>query len=477
MRTYILALTKYGITALVVVYTILAFAVLFQKRRSMLQLLSFLQAVCLFLFQLLSYFTLWIALRDVGYLFFCAIQLVVFLAAAVMYRALYPRAYMPLFNNMCMMLSIGLVILSRLGFDQAIKQFIIATGSLVLAVVLPMLRGSFYMLKKPKYLYAFAGIVMLAIVMMMGATTLGAQITWTIAGLTFQPSEFVKILYLLFLASTLKDAQSLRDVFVVAVFAAAHVLVLIGSTDLGGGLIFYIVFLFVVYYATHKGYFLAGGFGAAALAAVVLYHRFSHIRQRVQAFLDPWSLIDSIGYQVTQSLFAISAGGMFGSGLGQGSPEKIPFAESDFIFASLSEEFGMIVGICVIALCLNCFLMMMSLSMKFADKFYRLLAYGIGILYGAQSFLTLGGETKFIPLTGVTLPFISYGGSSILSMTILFTIVQIMYMLRGEKIDEYREKRNLQLRRRTAREQAIDERDRYGHRYRETDRMTIDNYY
>ena len=196
------------------------------------------------------------------------------------------------------------------------------------------------------------------------------------------------------------------------------------------------VFIFMAYMALDEWIILAGGFGAMALASVVLYHFFSHIQQRVQAFLDPWSLIDSIGYQITQALFAIGAGGPFGAGLGQGQPDKIPFVESDFIFAAVCEEFGIIIGICVVLLCVNCFMHMLSLSMTFADRFYRLLAFGSAVVYGFQAFLTLGGQTKFIPLTGVTLPLVSYGGSSILSTLILFTGIETMYMLRADKIEQ-----------------------------------------
>ena len=299
-----------------------------------------------------------------------------------------------------------------------------------------MLRGWFKYLKLPRLMYGLVGVAILAVVMLLGSTTLGANITYTVLGVTFQPSEFVKILYILFLACCLRDVKNLLDVFIVAVFAGAHVLILIGSRDLGSGLIFYIVFLFMLYMATDAWMFLAIGFGAGAIGAVVCYHQFSHIQQRVAAYLDPWQFMDTIGWQITQSLFAISAGGAFGAGLGQGTPEKIPFVQSDFIFAAVCEEFGLIIGVCVILLCVNCVFHMFSLSMRFADRFYRLLAYGTAICFGFQAFLTLGGETKFIPLTGVTLPLISYGGSSILSTLLLFTLIQTMYILRGERIEQ-----------------------------------------
>ena len=253
----------------------------------------------------------------------------------------------------------------------------------------------------------------------------------------------MKILYLLFLACTLKDVKTLKDIFIVGVFAGAHVLVLIGSNDLGSGLIYYVVFFFMLYLATDSILLLLGGTGLLAVGAVVCYHFFNHVQLRVAAYKDPWSYIDSIGYQITQALFAIGAGGAFGSGLGQGTPDKIPFATTDFIFASCCEEYGLIIGVCIILISLNCFFVMLKLSMGFADKFYQLFAYGIAVAYGFQAFLTVGGQTKFIPLTGVTLPLISYGGSSILTTMIMFTLVEIMYILRSEKIDEVRRQQHM----------------------------------
>ncbi len=452
MRTYILALTKYGIVAVMIAYTVLAFYLLVQKEESEVRRLTLIQNVLILVFQLISYFTLYVALGDGRYLLFAFLVMGAFFAIFFLYRTLYRHANMPLFDNMCMLLSVGLVIQSRLSFDNAVHQMIIASAGLVITFCLPILRKQLSLLKSAGYVCGMVGIAILAVVMLLGATTLGANITYTIAGVTFQPSEFVKILYIFFLASTLKDVRDLRDLAIVTAFAAAHVLVLVGSKDLGSGLIFFVVYLFMAFLATGEWLVLVGGFGFGGIGAVVCYFMFSHIRERVQAFVDPWSLIDSIGYQITQSLFAIGAGGFFGVGLGQGTPSDVPFVESDFVFAAVCEELGQVVGICVILVGISCFLVMLELAAGFADRFYRLMAYGAAICYVFQMFLTLGGQTKFIPLTGVTLPFISYGGSSILSTLIIFTLVEAMCILRGERIEEIRRKRAraLQLQRRNS---------------------------
>lgn len=466
MRTYILALTKYGIVAVIIAYTILSFYLLLQKDPRKIRLLTLVENALILAFQLISYFTLYVALGEGRYMIFALLVMGAFFAIFLLYRTLYYHANMPLFNNMCLLLSVGLVVQSRLSFDNAVHQMMIASMGLLIAFLVPLARQKFYLLKSPGYLYGIVGIAVLAVVMLLGATTLGANITYTIAGVTFQPSEFVKILYILFLASTLKEVRSFREFLIVAVFAAAHVLVLVGSKDLGSALIFFVVFLFMAFLATGEWIVLAGGMGLGLVGAVGCYFMFSHIRERVQAFLDPWSLIDSIGYQITQSLFAIGAGGLWGVGLGQGTPSDVPFVESDFVFAAVCEELGQIVGVCIILVGISCFLVMLGLAAGFADRFYRLMAYGAAICYVFQMFLTLGGQTKFIPLTGVTLPFISYGGSSILSTLIIFTLVESMCILRGEKIEELQKKRARQKQRESA------DSGRYRERYESRSRQS-----
>ena len=163
---------------------------------------------------------------------------------------------------------------------------------------------------------------------------------------------------------------------------------------------------------------------------------FDHVRRRVFAWSNPWADIDNTGYQITQSLFAIGTGGWFGMGLSQGLPRKIPVVEKDFIFAAVSEEMGAIFAICVLLICLGCFLQFMMIATRMQAVFYKLIALGLGLEYIIQVFLTVGGVTKFIPSTGVTLPFVSYGGSSILSTFILFGIIQGLYILKRNDEEE-----------------------------------------
>ena len=157
---------------------------------------------------------------------------------------------------------------------------------------------------------------------------------------------------------------------------------------------------------------------------MVAYRLFSHVQVRVQAWRDPWSVIDSQGYQITQSLFALSRGGWFGLGLGQGTPKDIPYVDTDFIFAAVTEEMGLLFAVCLILICVATYLSFVKIASIQEEPFYKLLSSGLGVMYIFQIFLTIGGGIKFIPLTGVTLPLVSYGGSSVMATLFLFGIQQ-----------------------------------------------------
>lgn len=378
---------------------------------------------------------------DITYLFFYAFQQIVLYATVILFRMLYPKTNRLLVNNMCMLLTVGFVILTRLSLGKAIRQFIIVMISLVIALVIPFFVSRFRFLKEWKWIYAAAGIVALGIVLVLGQTTYGSKLSYTIAGLTFQPSEFVKIIFVFFVASALYKAAGFFEVFTTAVIAAAHVIILVCSKDLGSALIFFVVYVLMVVVASRNWLYLLAGVSGGSVAAYLAYRVFPHIQVRVQAFKDPWSVIDSTGYQITQSLFAITSGGWFGLGLFKGTPESIPFVEADFIFSAITEELGLLFALCVILICVSSFVMFMNISMNLKDKFYQLTAFGLGVTYIFQVFLTIGGGCKFIPLTGVTLPFISYGGSSVLTTLIMFSITEGLSMIQEEEAEEEKHRR------------------------------------
>ena len=234
-------------------------------------------------------------------------------------------------------------------------------------------------------------------------------------------------------------SSDMRGIIRTTALAAAHVLVLVLSRDLGSALIFFVTYVLMLYLATGNAAWLIAGFGSGSFAAVLAYRLFSHVRIRVEAWQDPFRDISGNGYQVAQGLFAIGTGGWFGMGLYQGMPRRIPVVEKDFIFAAISEELGGLYALCLILICLGCFLQFMQLAMRMDSAFYRQIAFGLGIIYIVQVFLTIGGVIKFIPSTGVTLPFVSYGGSSVLSSFLMFGVIQGLYILKETDDEEMEE--------------------------------------
>lgn len=466
MELYVSEFSKYVITLLIALYTYESFAVFRKKQESDRNGIYTRQNILMFGLHFSCFIVICFETGDITYLFFYAFQQIVLYATVILFRMLYPKTNRLLVNNMCMLLTVGFVILTRLSLGKAIRQFIIVMISLVIALVIPFFVSRFRFLKEWKWIYAAAGIVALGIVLVLGQTTYGSKLSYTIAGLTFQPSEFVKIIFVFFVASALYKAAGFFEVFTTAVIAAAHVIILVCSKDLGSALIFFVVYVLMVVVASRNWLYLLAGVSGGSVAAYLAYRVFPHIQVRVQAFKDPWSVIDSTGYQITQSLFAITSGGWFGLGLFKGTPESIPFVEADFIFSAIAEELGLLFALCVILICVSSFVMFMNISMNLKDKFYQLTAFGLGVTYIFQVFLTIGGGCKFIPLTGVTLPFISYGGSSVLTTLIMFSITEGLSMIQEEAEEEKHRRKHI---RQKKKKQAGRKKDRPVYEYEDLD--------
>lgn len=393
------------------------------------------QRVFMFVIHFGAFLALYVTTEEISILFFYLFQVVFFSILLTCYQLFYENCSMLLVNNMCMLLSIGFIMLTRLSFQRAVKQYIIALITAGLTLFTPLVVQKMTWLKKFGWVFALFGICALLVVTVFGSTTYGAKISISIAGFSVQPSEFVKILFVFFTACMLWQSTDFLRVAITTSIAAAHVLILVASKDLGGALILFITYLIMLYVATRKLFYLTAGLLSGCVAAIAAYRLFSHIRVRVLAWSDPLSVIDNEGYQISQSLFAIGTGGWFGMGLNQGTPNRIPIVEQDFIFSAISEEMGGVFALCLIMVCVSCFLMFLNIAMQMRDQFYKLAALGLGILYGFQIFLTVGGAIKMIPSTGVTLPLVSYGGSSLLSTMILFAVIQGFYMLKQKEGD------------------------------------------
>lgn len=440
MELYITELSKYVINLLMAFYAYESFAVFRYREESRRNGIYTRQNMLMLSIHFSCFMVICFETGDISYLFFYAFQQMVLFATAVLFHMVYPRANRLIINNMCMLLSIGFVILTRLSYEKAVKQFVIVSVSIAMAIIIPFFVHKLKFLKFLTWIYAAAGIAALSVVLFLGRATYGSKISYSIKGVTFQPSEFVKIIFVFFLAGALYESASFFQVAVTAAVAGIHVVILVVSKDLGSALIFFTVYVLMVFVATGNRLYLLAGAGGGAVAAFLAYKLFSHVQVRVQAWRDPWSEIDSGGYQITQSLFAISSGGWFGLGLFEGTPQSIPFVEADFIFSAIAEELGIIFAMCLILVCISCFVMFMDISLKLNDRFYQLIAFGLGVTYIFQVFLTIGGGTKFIPLTGVTLPLVSYGGSSVMTTLIMFAVVEGLCMVRADEEQESRGK-------------------------------------
>ena len=438
MANLITNVSKYLMILLIAIYTYYNFRFFgirdeWGKRR-----LCRLQNVVMVLIHTLAYLIIYLRTEDEKTLMFFGAQLLFFFLYMGLYRLFYRNLSRLLLNNACMLLSTSFIILTRISMDRAVRQFAIV--AVAVTMIIPFIMDRAWQLSKIPWVYGSIGLALLLVVCVMGNTAFGAQLSINIGGFSFQPSEFVKISFVFFVATMFYRSVDFKTIAVTTAVAAAHVLVLVMSKDLGSALIFFVTYLLMLFVATGSWLYLGLGAGSGAAAAVIAYNLFSHVRTRVEAWLDPWSDISGKGYQISQSLFAIGTGGWFGMGLYQGMPSKIPVVEKDFVFSAISEEMGGIYAICLILICLGCFMQFMMIAAKMQAVFYKLIAFGLGTTYIVQVFLTIGGVTKFIPSTGVTLPFVSYGGSSILSTFIVFNVVQGLYILkRNEEEEDYDE--------------------------------------
>ena len=433
MTNLIIQVSKYLIIILMALYTFQCFTVFHKKDDEAREYLFLRQNMLMFAIHFVAYTVLYLEKPELSLLLFYGAQVIYLAAVLVLFRNLYPLASKLLINNMCMLVCIGFIMITRLKYDSGVKQFKIAVVATVVALLIPVIIRKLRFITKMYWLYTLMGIGLLGLVAIAATATYGAKLSFTVGGISIQPSEFVKIIYVFAIAGLLSNARDFRRIIIATGLAALHVLILVVSKDLGSAMIFFVTYLVMLFVSTRNPFLVLTGIFAGSGAAVGAYFLFNHVRVRVQAWKDPFKDYQGGGYQICQSLFAISAGSWFGTGLCQGSPDAIPFVEQDFMFSAIAEELGSIFGICLILVCMSCFIMFVNIAMQLTNRFYRLVAVGLGSTYAAQIFLTVGGGIKLIPMTGVTLTLVSYGGSSLLSTMIMFAIVQGLYMLQRDE--------------------------------------------
>lgn len=440
MTNIIIEISKYLMILLMAIYTYFNFRFFGVPTWKQKNRVCMLQNHAMYLLHLLAYVVLYLKTEDEGIITFYLAQLVFFVCYIYVSRLFYRNISRLLINNMCMLLSVGFIILTRISMDRAARQFVIVVAAAVITWIIPYIIDRVWQLSRIPWVYGLLGLGLLLVVCVAGTSSFGAQLSINVGGFSFQPSEFVKISFVFFVATMFYRSTDLKHVIVTTAVAAVHILILVASKDLGSALIFFVTYLLMLFIATSNWFYLGAGLMAGAGAAVLAYRLFAHVRVRVSAWLNPWADIDNKGYQITQSLFAMGTGGWFGLGLCQGLPERIPVVEKDFAFAAIGEEMGGVFALCLILICLGCFIQFMMIACRMQAMFYKLIAFGLGMVYVTQVFLTVGGVTKFIPSTGVTLPLVSYGGSSIFSTFFIFSIIQGLYILKRNE-EEEREKR------------------------------------
>ncbi|MGH9025454.1 MAG: FtsW/RodA/SpoVE family cell cycle protein [Acidimicrobiia bacterium] len=374
-----------------------------------------------------------------------------FLVAHLAMRRFAKRADGTILPLAMLLTGIGFVTISRLDRDLARLQAVwtaVAVAAFVLTLVLVR---RVRVLERYRYTCLALGLIalLLPLVPGIGLEINGARLWVHFGALTFQPGEIAKILLVVFFAAYLVDKRELltrgtlrvgrirlpdpKHIGPLLMAWGVSIVVMVLEKDLGSSLLFFTVFAAMLYMATIRlGYVFVCAL-LFVLGAAVAYQIFGHVQERVEIWLDPWTTAESSGYQIVQSWFAFGTGGFAGTGLGLGSPEKIPNAATDFVFSAIGEELGMLgtVGVLI------GFLLFVGAGYRIAVQarrdFPKLFAAGLTTIVGVQAFIIVAGVTRVIPLTGITLPFVSYGGSSLVAN---FVAVALLARISDESVAE-----------------------------------------
>lgn len=367
----------------------------------------------------------------------------VFVAAVLLLPKDSPASAWWILPIIAMLCHVGLLFIWRLApnlFYYQLLWIVLGVGLFLLVVHgLPTILS----LQRYKYLLGSAAALLLVATMLFG-TDIGGNRNWIVLGpVRVQPSEIARLFFVLFLAGFLTDRQATmmqrfdvrnRDFWLPFLYAISPLLLfwmmsmglLVLQRDLGAALLFYGTAVMMIYAATGGKRYLLGGTAAFAIGALVCYFLFAHVRVRFSIWLDPFRDPYGVSYQVVQSLYAFAAGKLFGVGLGQGVPAMIPAIHTDFILAAIGEEWGMLAVVSLVVLYWLMVFSLFQLARKQHSLFAMLVCCGFGALFGLQTFMIAGGVMKLAPLTGVTLPFVSYGGSSLLSSFLLWGLVYVV---------------------------------------------------
>ncbi len=356
---------------------------------------------------------------------FFAVLTVIIAVTSWVLKKYYPMGDRLIFLLAMLLCSIGLIMLFRLNQSTALKQLVwLVIGIVMFLFVVLYLKKGLVKYAKYKYIFLAGTILFMAMATFIGVEILGAKNWVKIGPYGFQPSEFGKIFLILYLSTALSNFTSRKQLIEPGIVIIISLGFMVMQKDLGTALIIFAVSVTMVYLATSKKlYVLAslGLFGAGGLASYVV---FDHIRRRFMIWLNPWDYVYNESYQLVQSMYAIAMGGFFGRGLGMGHPGYVAVNESDFIFSVICEEMGLLMGLAILILHFLLFYRSIRSAIHAENNFTKLLTAGLSVMIATQTLVIVGGVTGFIPLTGITLPFVSYGGTSLLISFLSLSIIQ-----------------------------------------------------
>ncbi|MCR3760540.1 FtsW/RodA/SpoVE family cell cycle protein [Clostridium felsineum] len=324
----------------------------------------------------------------------------------------------------CILSSIGIVILYRLNPTYAVKQIVWFIAGIAVFILIVVLLPELKKYDKYKYVYMVICLIFMAMATFKGTEKNGSRNWVYIGSLGFQPSEFGKIFFVAYLAAALKKYKNFKQLIEPAFVVMVSLGFMVLQNDLGSALLFFVISITMLYIATGKKKYIVVCFILFAIGAVISYKLFAHVRLRVEIWQHPWIYKSNKSYQLVQSMYAIAWGGLFGTGLGLGYPQFVPVSESDFIFSAVCEEMGALMGYAIMILYFLLFYRCMRAAVRAEDNFSRLLAVGYSAMIGSEVIIIVGGVTGMIPLTGITLPLISAGGSSMIMIFVALGILQ-----------------------------------------------------
>ena len=415
MVNIIVQLSKYLMILMITVYTYLCFSIFGyydpDKKKQCLRK----QNVLMFVMHLTAFLVMYLEKKDTKILALYLMQVTLLGGTILLYSFIYPKVSRLVVNNMCMLLSIGFIMITRLNYDKAAKQYLIAAAGIVLCLVIPIIIRKVRFLSEWRILYGIVGIVSLAVVVVVGRVSYGAMLGFTVAGINIQPSELVKLAFVLAGAATLDRLFAKRNLIFTVLFSAYCVGCLALMSDFGTALVFFVAFLCIAFLRTGDLASIVMMTAAAGFAGGLVLHFKPYVAQRFTVWRHAWEFTQTTGYQQSRTMSAAASGGLFGTGPEDAWLKYVGAANTDLVFGVVSEEFGLLLAL----VCVGAVMALAVFALRSGDSarsgFYAIAACAAASMLIFQTTLNVLGAVDILPLTGVTFPFVSMGGSSMLS--------------------------------------------------------------